>query len=491
MVNQLTGSLAALAVMAIFLAVPQLTIGVVAGAWVDRWDPRRVMLASDLLRVGLVLGLIVVHTADMVWVLFVLGFLEASVGTFFTPARITLVSTLVPRHGLMAANSLSQGSRIIATGPRDGRGRRAGLARQCVVASVRGGRRHVPGLVPAAARHPGAPQAGRAAARKGPHPSILREVREGIAVVGRSPKLVATLISASVVMLGIGAVNVLFVPLLINDLLVSPAWFGAIDGAQTIGMILAAAVLAARLGGVKPSVIVGTSMAGLAVFVALLAGVTQVWQVVVLLFFVGLVVTPLQAAVTTVVQTATEPQVRGRVAALLNSAVSGASIVSMAFAGVAGQFLGVRSVFLLSAVVIGLGAVAAVILFRRGDAEAPLNAPAGDGGELRGSRGHRRDELTRRVGGRASRDRRLRTPARNGRVLEPPTDIDHTYKTVRAGAGNGRTPARPWTRIPSPANRTPCSPSTRGPAAARSTTDWLASRTRRPTTAVRARCSSS
>jgi MFS family permease len=374
-VNQLTGSLGALAIMAIFLAVPQLTIGVVAGAWVDRLDPRRVMLASDLLRVALVLGLVVVHSADMIWVLFLLGFLEASVGTFFAPARISLVATLVPPNGLMAANSLTQGSRIIATVLGTGAaGVLVSLANASWPAFVVDSATFLVSfllLIGIRARRKEA----AAPAEGAPHPSILREVREGIAVVAQAPKLVATLISASAVMLGIGAVNVLFVPLLVNDLNVSPAWFGALDGAQTIGMILAAAVLAARLGGVKPSVIVGTSMAGIALFSALLAGVNQVWQVVGLLFLVGLVVTPLQAALMTVVQTATEPQVRGRVAALLNSVMSGASIVSMAFAGVAGQFLGVRSVFLLSAIVIGLGAVAAVVLFRRGDAEAPLNAP--------------------------------------------------------------------------------------------------------------------
>ena len=373
-VNQLTGSLGALAVMAIFLAVPQLTIGIVAGAWVDRLDPRRVMLASDLLRVALVLGLVVVHSADMVWVLFLLGFLEASVGTFFAPARITLVATLVPANGLMAANSLTQGSRIIATVLGTGAaGVLVSLANASWPAFVVDSGTFLASfllLLGVRARR----EVAVTPAEGAPRPSIRREVREGISVVARAPKLVATLISASAVMLGIGAVNVLFVPLLINDLHVSPAWFGALDGAQTIGMIAAAAVLAARLGGVKPSVIVGVSMGGLAIFVALLAGVTQVWQVVVLLLLVGLVITPLQAAVTTVVQTATEPQVRGRVAALLNSVVSGASIVSMAFAGLAGQFLGVRSVFLLSALVVGLGAVTAVILFRRGT-EEPLNAP--------------------------------------------------------------------------------------------------------------------
>ena len=55
LVNHLTGSTAALAAMAIALAVPPLTIGLVAGTLADRVDRRRLMLASDLLRAVIVL----------------------------------------------------------------------------------------------------------------------------------------------------------------------------------------------------------------------------------------------------------------------------------------------------------------------------------------------------------------------------------------------------------------------------------------------------
>ena len=63
LVNALTGSTAALAGMAIVLAIPPLTIGLVAGTYVDRLDRRRIMLASDLLRAVVVLGFILVGSA--------------------------------------------------------------------------------------------------------------------------------------------------------------------------------------------------------------------------------------------------------------------------------------------------------------------------------------------------------------------------------------------------------------------------------------------
>jgi MFS family permease len=392
-INNLTGSLAAIAFMAIVVAIPAVAIGPLAGVWVDRLEPRLVMLVSDALRAAIVLGFILVRSADMVWLLFVLGFAESAVSTFFTPARTTLVSVVVPRNGLLAANSISQAGRVLASVLGTGAaGILVSLAHSgwpafavdsatfvlsfALILRVQA-RRPAPGNAPATGTSTGRTSTPAGAA----HPSVLGELRAGFREVAGSPALIATIISGSAVMLGIGAVNVLFVPLLVNDLGVSPAWFGALDAAQTAGMILAAVLLAARLGGVSPSRIVSLAMAGLALFVALLSGVTEVWQIVVLLFGVGWIVTPLQASVTTLIQTETTPEVRGRVAALTNSSVTAASVLSMAFAGAAGAVVGVRNVFLLGAFVVAIGAGVAAWLFHRarpvsGDsADEPVSSP--------------------------------------------------------------------------------------------------------------------
>ena len=70
LVNRLTGSTAAMATMAIALAIPQVTFGLLAGVYVDRYDRRRIMLLSDLLRALLVLGFATVHSADQLWLLY-------------------------------------------------------------------------------------------------------------------------------------------------------------------------------------------------------------------------------------------------------------------------------------------------------------------------------------------------------------------------------------------------------------------------------------
>lgn len=113
LVNHLTGSTAALATMAIVLALPTLTFGLIAGVYVDRWDRKRVMVVSDVIRGVLVLGFVLVDTPEKLWLLYLIGFLQASIGTFFNPARSALIPNLIPKEGLLAANSLTQMTQII------------------------------------------------------------------------------------------------------------------------------------------------------------------------------------------------------------------------------------------------------------------------------------------------------------------------------------------------------------------------------------------
>ena len=71
------------------------------------------MLASDAMRAVIALGFVLVRSTDDLWLLYLLGFTQATVGTFFTPARTALMPHVVPHDRLLAANSLSQVTRLI------------------------------------------------------------------------------------------------------------------------------------------------------------------------------------------------------------------------------------------------------------------------------------------------------------------------------------------------------------------------------------------
>ena len=95
-----------IAVGAVFLVatLPNLLFGPIAGALVDRWDHREVMIVSDLLRAGLVL-LIPLAAVTNLALAYPLVFLVTTVSIFFRPAKGAILPRIVASEDLVPANS--------------------------------------------------------------------------------------------------------------------------------------------------------------------------------------------------------------------------------------------------------------------------------------------------------------------------------------------------------------------------------------------------
>ena len=377
LVNDLTHSAAALAVMSIAVAVPPMTIGLAAGAYADRLDRRRIMLVSDSLRGVLVLGFVALATIERLPILYALAFVQASIGTFFTPARGALIPRVVPAEGLLAANSVTQISRVIAGLIGTGlAGVIVGLTGQVWPAFVVDAATFFVSvaIVYGVDRSLGRPEAHEAAQQAG----IVASIGEGLRAIGRSRTLVATLTGTAMAMLGLGGVNVLFVPFLVNVLAISPAWAGPLEGAQTLSMILAGGLVATLAARFSASRIMTFCLVGVAIVVGGLSIVPNLVGLFIVLFAVGWFVTPLQAAATTLLQTGTPDKLRGRVLSAFQATTSTTTILSTAAAGIAADIITIRSVFALGAIVVAAGAVVAGLLFAadRRAAGAPIVAEA-------------------------------------------------------------------------------------------------------------------
>src|SRR3954451_20453416 len=86
-VYSLTGSTLASAAALLSAFVPQVVLGSVAGVFVDRWDRKRTMVATNvLLAVGL-LPLLLVSGADQIWLVYVVLAAQSCVEVFFGPAE--------------------------------------------------------------------------------------------------------------------------------------------------------------------------------------------------------------------------------------------------------------------------------------------------------------------------------------------------------------------------------------------------------------------
>ena len=381
LVLDLTGSTAAIALMSILVALPPVTIGLFAGAYADRHDQRRIMILSDTVRAVVVLSMVLVARADALPALFALATLQAVIGTFFSPARTAMIPRVVPAEGLLAANSLSQATRMVAGVVGAGvTGVIAGTAGVVWPVFVVDAVTFLASalLVIQVTRTAGLPTA--AAAASAMARGIGGAVLDGLQLIARSRALVAALAGVSVTMLGIGAINVLFIPFLVDELGASPAWAGPLEAAQTISMILAGGLVASLAGRVSiPRLFVGGVM-GLSLCVGLLAIAPGPWALLAILFAVGWCVMPVQATTMTIVQQATEEGTRGRVAGALNATIQTATIGSMAAAGILADVIGMRAVFAAGALVTLAAALVAAVLFRgvevgpRAAASEPIKA---------------------------------------------------------------------------------------------------------------------
>ena len=65
---------------------------------------------------------------------------------------------------------------------------------------------------------------------------MVTELREGLNLVRHSRLLIGVLAGGAVVMLGLGAVNVLLIPFVIDELTISETWFGVIPARRNGGV---------------------------------------------------------------------------------------------------------------------------------------------------------------------------------------------------------------------------------------------------------------
>jgi MFS family permease len=103
----LTGSATAVAWMLIVQMLPIALVGPVAGVVVDRLNRRRIMMAADVLRGGLIFGLLLVRRADQIWIAYVVTGLTVAAQAFFEPARTATIPNVTSAEELLPANALS------------------------------------------------------------------------------------------------------------------------------------------------------------------------------------------------------------------------------------------------------------------------------------------------------------------------------------------------------------------------------------------------
>src|SRR5258708_4537127 len=102
---QLHGTPTQVSMILVAFLVPLAVVSPLAGVFVDKWNLKWTMIASDLIRGLLVVALLFVRD---LWSIYAIFFLLSTVSSFFIPAQSVALRTLAPPGGLLTANALMQ-----------------------------------------------------------------------------------------------------------------------------------------------------------------------------------------------------------------------------------------------------------------------------------------------------------------------------------------------------------------------------------------------
>jgi MFS family permease len=103
----LTHSVLATGLMLLSGRVPAIVVGSVAGVFVDRWDRKRALVVANVLLALALLPMVLVRSADLIWIVYLVSAVESVLEQFVTPAQNALIPVLVDEERLVAANSLN------------------------------------------------------------------------------------------------------------------------------------------------------------------------------------------------------------------------------------------------------------------------------------------------------------------------------------------------------------------------------------------------
>ncbi len=361
LVNKLTGSTTAIATLSIVVAVPSIVFGLFAGVFVDKFNRKAIMLASDLIRGILVLGFLFAQTKDRMLWMYVLTFVQAAVGTFFNPARGAVVQQILKPDQYMAANSMSQTGMVISSVVGAAlAGVIVGFTNSFAAAFVVDALTFfvsfalvlwvkVPKFEPQPSEKP---------------EGMIAPLLEGLKIISSSKVLLAVLVGGGVTMFGLGASNVLYTPYIINILKVPVTWLGAVNLSETAALILSGVLVMGFAAKINPSRVISSGLFALGILVSFNALVPNIWFFVAVNFVIGLVVAPLEASFATLLQGSIANEFMGRVGSDFNIVMNTASLISMAFSGVLASLIGVRNVFAVSGAVVMVAAVVTFLMLR-------------------------------------------------------------------------------------------------------------------------------
>ena len=329
-------------------AFPVLVIGPLAGVFVDRWDKRRTMLLMDAGRAAIMVlltltaGVLQLPTWASLSAIYVAVVVATICAQFFGPARLALLSDVVAAPDLTRASSRQQvtANLSLSLGPALAAPIYFGLgaswalfidALSFMVSFL--AILHLRGL----------PSSAQGAIHQR---SFRRDLSAGLHFVAGNRVLMTLLISLTLALLGLGAITTLNIFFVQQNLHAASSWYGVCSGVSGIGAIAGTVLVGVFGSRLAPLRTMGVALILFGGTILVYARLSSLPPAVAVLFLMALPVAGFNVFIMPVLLLVTPRAFIGRVVAVIASAMSLASLISVALSG-----------FLASTVLHGLHAI--------------------------------------------------------------------------------------------------------------------------------------
>ena len=330
LVFRLTGSALSVGLMLMATALPTVLVGLVAGVFVDRYNRKRILIAADLIRAGLVFLIPFLIPYHLAW-LYIIVALSSAVGQFFDPAHESVLPEVASDEELAAANSLMAISSFGSTA--------VGFAAAGLIASqfpiewafyldalsflvsaacillVRIALLKVEGQTNVA--------------------TVVRNLRAGVRFLFDTSILRSLFLILVPVFVSFGLWNSLLLPFALRALHATEFEYGLQEGLTSVGFVIASLLMARLADRLREGQWLVISFVGMGLVGSLYAASTSVPLAIALVMVTGFMNAPSSIARRLVIQRHTPREVRGRVNSAFFVSRDVVFLIGMAAAGLA------------------------------------------------------------------------------------------------------------------------------------------------------------
>ena len=348
-----TGSPAVLATATFVALLPNVFLGPFAGALVDRWNRRKVMILADASVAFATLVLVLLFWSGLIqiWHVYIIMFIRALGSTFHWPAMRASTSLMVPEKQLSRIAGLNEalGGMMNIVSPPLGALLLEALPMQQVLAI------DIPtaflAILPLL--FVSIPQPQKKVSEKSITPrQLLADVAEGYRYMVKWTGLFILTIMAMVVNFMINPAFTL-TPLLVTQYFNGGVWhLSWMESVFSIGVVTGGLVLS-TWGGFKRQIytsFIGISGMGLGILLITFAPQNMFFLAVIGMAFTGFMNPITNGPIFSIMQARVAPEMQGRVFTLLNSLSSAMSPIGMLVAAPVAVQFGIRTWFLLGGI---------------------------------------------------------------------------------------------------------------------------------------------